>query len=72
MEPFLQKTAHYLLATYGRNLGDICIVLPNRRGGLFLRQYLAKEAGEVIWSPAILSVEDFIADVSGLQQAWYQ
>ncbi len=68
MLPFLQKTAQYLVTTFNDDLGDLCIVLPNRRGGLFLRKYLAAEAGKVTWAPTIFSIEDFIAEISGLQE----
>ena len=68
MLPFLQKTAQYLVSTFNDDLGTLCIVLPNRRGGLFLRKYLAAEVGKVTWAPTILSIEDFITGISGLQE----
>ena len=68
MLPFLQKTAQYLVSTFNEDFADLCIVLPNRRGGLFLRKYLAAEVGKVTWAPAIFSIEDFIAEISGLQE----
>jgi len=69
MTPFLRQTAQYLVSTFGENLDGICIVLPNRRGGLFLRRYLADEIGKATWSPAFYSIEDFIAEISGLHEA---
>ncbi|MFZ4520361.1 MAG: PD-(D/E)XK nuclease family protein [Bacteroidales bacterium] len=68
MVPFLQKTAQYLVSTFGDDLAGLCIVLPNRRGGLFLRKYLAAEVGKVTWAPTIFSIEDFIGELSGLQE----
>ncbi len=68
MIPFLQQTAQYLVSEFRDDLGDLCIVLPNRRGGLFLRKYLAAEVGKVTWAPVIFSIEDFIAEISGLQE----
>jgi hypothetical protein len=68
MLPFLQKTAQYLIATFNNDLDDLCIVLPNRRGGLFLRKYLAAEVGKVTWAPTVFSIEDFITEISGLQE----
>jgi ATP-dependent helicase/nuclease subunit B len=68
MIPFLKQTAQYLFSQYADNLADICIVLPNRRGGLFLRKYLAEEIGKATWAPVIFSIEDFIAEISGLQE----
>ncbi|MEI7663221.1 MAG: PD-(D/E)XK nuclease family protein [Bacteroidota bacterium] len=69
MTPFLKQTAQYLVSKFGPGLADLCIVLPNRRGGLFLRRYLAEEIGKVSWAPVIFSIEDFIAEISGLQEA---
>ncbi len=68
MIPFLQQTAQYLVSEFKDDFGDLCIVLPNRRGGLFLRKYLAAEVGKVTWAPIIFSIEDFIAVISGLQE----
>ncbi|OQX81834.1 MAG: hypothetical protein B6D61_00180, partial [Bacteroidetes bacterium 4484_249] len=65
MQTFLHKTAKYIIDKYGTILGDICIVLPNRRAGLFLKKNLAGIAGKTIWSPAIYSIEDFIVELSG-------
>ncbi|MCX6266927.1 MAG: PD-(D/E)XK nuclease family protein, partial [Bacteroidetes bacterium] len=69
MVPFLQKTAQYLISVFQDDLADLCIVLPNRRGGLFLRKYLAAEIGKVTWAPTIFSIEDFMTNISGLQEA---
>jgi len=68
MEPFLKSTAEYLVTHFPDNLSDICIVLPNRRGGLFLRKYLAEVVGRVTWAPQIFSIEDFISTISGMQE----
>ncbi|MCH7534876.1 MAG: hypothetical protein IH948_03885, partial [Bacteroidetes bacterium] len=66
MERFLEKTSNYLLEKYSGQIDQLCIVLPNRRGGLFLKQYLAKQLYQTIWSPQIYSIEDFIKDLSEL------
>ena len=66
MTPFLQQTARYMVSTFGSDLEKVCVVLPNRRAGLFLRRYLAEEIGRPVWSPAIFSVEDFIREITGL------
>ena len=67
MQAFLEKTADYIYNKFGDDIGEICIVLPNRRAGLFLKKYLAKRIKKTIWSPAIFSSEDFIAEISELQ-----
>ncbi len=53
MQAFLEKTADYIYKKFDDNIGEICIVLPNRRAGLFLKKYLAKRIKKTIWSPAI-------------------
>jgi ATP-dependent helicase/nuclease subunit B len=68
MQAFLSKTAAYILEHYGDSTGEICVVLPNRRAGLFFRHRLAKQAGKTIWAPEIYAIEDFIQKLSGMQQ----
>lgn len=68
MESFLQKVSDYLCASFGEDLDDLCIVLPNRRGGLFLERQLTAKLSKPAWAPAIYSIEDFIWEQSGLQQ----
>jgi hypothetical protein len=67
MTRFLEKTADYLYKSYGDSISDLCIVLPNRRAGLFLHKYLWKSIGKTIWAPAIFSIEDFLINLSGLR-----
>jgi hypothetical protein len=64
--PFLEKTAQHLLETYGSDLSGICVVMPNRRAGLFLRKFLAARLSKPVWSPVVFSIEDFMATLSGL------
>jgi RecB family exonuclease/transcriptional regulator with XRE-family HTH domain len=68
METFLSKVCDHLLASYGEQLDELCIVLPNRRGGLFLERQLASRFTKPAWAPSIYSMEDFIWEQSGLQQ----
>ncbi len=67
MQTFLEKATKYLIHKYGDSISDLCIVMPNRRAGLFLKKYLSQQAKKTIWSPDIFSVEDFINELSGLQ-----
>jgi CRISPR/Cas system-associated exonuclease Cas4 (RecB family) len=63
---FLERTARYLVDTYGEGVSGICIVLPSRRGGLYLKKYLARYIGKASWAPEIYAIEDFILKLSGL------
>ncbi len=67
MTKFLEKTAEFIFKEYGDAVSDLCIVLPNRRGGLFLKKYLSAIIGKTIWSPDIFSIEDFLTRLSGFR-----
>ncbi|MBC8486258.1 MAG: PD-(D/E)XK nuclease family protein [Bacteroidetes bacterium] len=67
MQPFLDKTAEYLINNYPEDTGDICLVLPNRRAGLFLKSYLANRLNKTVWAPSIYAIEDFIFELSGFK-----
>ncbi len=67
MVPFLDKLARHIYENYGDGTGELCIVLPNRRAGLFLKKYLAGHYAKTIWAPQVFSVEDFIFSLSGLE-----
>ena len=67
MLPFIEKLAIHLNETYGENLSRLCIVFPNRRAGLFLRQYLSRLIDKPLWLPEIYALEDFVIARSTLQ-----
>jgi ATP-dependent helicase/nuclease subunit B len=67
MKPFLEEIAEYLMGHYGETTGDICLVTPNRRAGLFFRKHLAARITRPVWAPEVLSIEDFINRVSQLE-----
>src|SRR5512138_1202619 len=67
MKPFLQRLAEEIATRYSDDPGQLCVVLPNRRAGLYLKKYLAKELNRTAWSPQTYSVEDFITNITGLQ-----
>ena len=67
MSSFLEKTAQHLRQTYGNGLSDCCIVLPNKRAGLFLKQQLSKLIDKPIWLPPIIGAEDLIEDLSNTE-----
>jgi CRISPR/Cas system-associated exonuclease Cas4 (RecB family) len=68
MKTFLDELAQHLLLNHKSNLRNICLVLPNRRAGLFLKKSLSGIAGKTIWSPEIYSIEDFLIKISGLNK----
>ncbi|SDN60415.1 PD-(D/E)XK nuclease superfamily protein [Desulfonauticus submarinus] len=61
-QTFLLQLANYLIKL--SDLQDICVVLPSRRAGLFLRYYLGKLQQKEFLLPRIYSIEDFINEQS--------
>ncbi len=57
---FIDEIAEKLLKDYSDNLEDLTIIFPNRRAGLFFTKALANKISNPIWSPAIISFEDFV------------
>lgn len=66
-KPFLKLVAEYVFENYKDNLEQLCIILPNKRGALFLKNYLAQTYGKTIWLPTIISAEELITELSGLK-----
>lgn len=69
MQPFLESLAIHLIRQGGPDLGDLRIILPNRRSGLFLQHHLAHHSQGVQWAPRICAINDYINEISELQPA---
>lgn len=67
MRPFLKQVAGELLKEHGVQLRDVAVVLPSQRAGLYLRKWIAGEAGRVIWSPQLFTIGTFMQELSGLR-----
>ena len=67
---FLREVAR---AHVANNALDCMFVLPNRRSLKFFQMYLGQEYGAVtgkpMFSPKIVTISDFFAQLSGLSQA---
>ncbi len=61
---FLEKTAQHLIENYPDNFSDLCIVLPNKRASLFLKQHISKLIDGPIWLPQIIGTEELIEQLS--------
>ncbi len=64
---FIQQIAKVILDDYSDRLSDTIIILPNRRAKVFLIDALKKQATKTIFSPEIISIEDFIQDLAGIR-----
>src|ERR1035438_2402240 len=64
---FIEQLAEEILKNHKNDLDRLCIVFPTRRAGLFLKKELAKRIENPVWSPTILSIQDFIETLSPYQ-----
>jgi hypothetical protein len=64
---FLNKLSKIIVADYSDNFSDLLVILPNRRAKVFLIDELKKETTATIFSPEIISIEDFVQDIAGIR-----
>ena len=64
---FLNKLSKEIVANYSDNFSDLIVILPNRRAKVFLIDELKKETTATIFSPEIISIEDFVQDIAGIR-----
>ncbi len=69
MKPILELLAAFLTGDGDYTLEDTCVILPNRRSGLFLQRHLAQLSAGVTWSPRIMTINELISELSGLEEA---
>lgn len=66
-ETFLQNIAAVILKEYSQNLSHTIVVLPNRRAKVFLIDALKQQAQSTVFSPQIVSIEDFVQDMAQIR-----
>ena len=64
---FLDKIAKELIDTYSNDFTNTLVVLPNKRAKIFLIEALKKQVSTTFFSPEIISIEDFIQDISNVR-----
>lgn len=69
MSCFLEYVASELLKRFGTNFSRVAVVFPNKRASLFLNDYLARQAGRPLWSPAYITISDLFRSHSQLKVA---
>jgi len=65
MQTFIDKVVEYLQVKFPGDLHNVCVVFPNRRAGLFLKESLSSRIDQPIWLPTMFAIEDFIFHLSG-------
>ncbi len=66
---FLEELADDFISRYPTGGDEVTYVFPNRRAGLFFRKYLAERVASPIWSPRVMSIEEFIVAHSSLKKS---
>jgi hypothetical protein len=64
---FLDKIATVILSDYNNVLTETIIVLPNKRAKIFLIEAIKNQTKENIFSPEIISIEDFVQNIAGIR-----
>ncbi|AWI25118.1 PD-(D/E)XK nuclease family protein [Flavobacterium pallidum] len=64
---FLSRLASVILADYAENLTETTVILPNKRAKVFLVNELKEQAEQTVFSPNIISIEDFIQDIAAIR-----
>ncbi len=67
MQSFLSKVTSQVISDHD-NISNITFILPSKRAGLFLKTELKSQLACRTFLPNILSVEEFIKDISNLEQ----
>ncbi|GJM59881.1 PD-(D/E)XK nuclease family protein [Persicobacter diffluens] len=63
---FLSELADMILRDFPQP-EKLTIIFPNRRAGLFLRKAISQKINKAIWSPNVISIDDFIQRLSDLK-----
>ena len=69
MKPFLYKVADAFYAHYENNLYDHTFIFPNRRAGIFFQKHLAAIANQPLFSPRVITIQEFFESLSNYQLA---
>lgn len=69
MKTFLEELAAEVLTHYSDKMDGLTLVFPNRRAGLFFQQHLARQLNQPVWSPTVLTLEEFVQNLSTTKKA---
>jgi hypothetical protein len=62
---FLFQAAQQILSDHPDNLHNALVLLPNKRGEIFLKRELARQLEKPALAPAMLTIEEFVQKASG-------
>ncbi|MCU0372471.1 MAG: PD-(D/E)XK nuclease family protein [Ignavibacteria bacterium] len=71
MKNFISHTAEIIHKNHGTNLNNVLVVFPSCRAGYYFRRELAALIDKPVWSPAVISLNEFISKYSDCDTADY-
>jgi hypothetical protein len=63
---FLERIAKLLYEQNGGDIRNHCLVFPSRRAGLYFLKYFAALLDKPVWTPSILTINEFFGSFSDL------
>jgi CRISPR/Cas system-associated exonuclease Cas4 (RecB family) len=63
---FLERIAKLLYKQNGGDIKNHCLVFPSRRAGLYFLKYYAAQLDKPVWTPLILTINEFFGSFSDL------
>ncbi|WP_452597431.1 PD-(D/E)XK nuclease family protein [Pontimicrobium sp. MEBiC01747] len=66
MKSFIYDVLNHLNEK-GENISLLTFILPSKRAGIFLRQELSQVVNKTIFSPKIISIEEFVEELAQLK-----
>ncbi|MFA5011784.1 MAG: PD-(D/E)XK nuclease family protein [Ignavibacteria bacterium] len=69
MNNFIASVAAKIFAAHSGNLGSVLVVFPSRRAGVYFRKELSALLDKPVWSPAVMSINEFVVSFSKLELA---
>src|SRR5882724_3730243 len=66
MKPFLFELAEEIYQSH-TDLSNVTVIFPNRRAALYFRKYLTDLIAKPVFSPKLITFEDFVSELSPLR-----
>ena len=68
MQTFLAQAAQKIVAEHPNDLQNVLVLLPNKRGELFLKRAISSQISGPVLAPAMQTIEEFVQEASGFQK----
>ncbi|WP_435623888.1 PD-(D/E)XK nuclease family protein [Flagellimonas sp.] len=67
-QPFIEYVLQDLVRE-GSSIENNLYILPSKRSGVFLKHYLSNILKKTVFTPRIISIEEFVQEISGVKKA---